>query len=350
MAQPLRWWLLLRVAALVLWWAGSAGLPTQAQAAEPAGAASTASAAGDSASAAVPKTAPCPGPPLVFKPLAPGLWWLPGVAGDADADNRGQVSNLVLAVEGPQVWLLGSGPTAAFGRALACQVRRQWGLPITDVVSPWPHPELVLGVAGLGPVRHWGHADVAAAMQQRCPHCVQRLRQQLGAAAVDVDAEPIRVPDLLLHGDTGRLGPWRWWKLSRGSGFPATVWQWRETPLRTAHGLLWAGGAPDARDADVQTLARSTQRLLQQPGAGRSNPPLRWLGEQGPPSADLPRQHRRYWNDLLQAVAAAQARGELETAPPAPPALLRADDPRHALNWQRAWRQMEAVAFQRSLR
>lgn len=297
------------------------------------------------------RPATCVGAPLQFQPLAPGLWWLPASPGDTDAHNRGQVSNLLLAVQGRRVWLLGSGPTAAFGRRLACEVQRQWGLPISDVISPWPHPELVLGVAGLGTARHWGHADVAKAMRQRCPHCVTRLRQQLGAAAVDMAAEdPIHLPQRLLHGATGRLGPWRWWRLGRGNGFPVTVWQWQQSPVRVAQGLLWGAGAPDARDADVQVLARSTQRLLELPGIDRTAGPTLWLGEQGPPAANLPARHRVYWRDLLQAVTAAQVRGELETAPAAPPAQLRADDPRHALNWQRAWRQLEAGAFQRSLR
>ncbi|MCU7372975.1 hypothetical protein PEC18_19530 [Paucibacter sp. O1-1] len=76
---------------------------------------------------------------------APGLWWLPAQPGEAGVGNRGQVSNLVLAADGAQLWLLGSGPSPAFGRALACQVRRQLGRPVSDLVSPWARPELVLG-------------------------------------------------------------------------------------------------------------------------------------------------------------------------------------------------------------
>ncbi len=302
------------------------------------------------------------GSELNFVPLAPGLWWLPANPGDADAANQGRVSNLLLAEQGQRIWLLGSGPTPAFGRALACRVHLQWGRPITDVISPWPHPELVLGVAGLGNVRHWAHADVAATMRQRCPRCVARLREQLLAppaaasqptaraiaAAADLNAQAVRVPQRHLHGSQGRLGPWRWWRLSRGPGAPVTVWQWRDTSLRVAHGLLWADGAPDARDADVQTLARSTHALGSLPGDRSA--PAQWLGEQGPPSVGLQAQNQRYWAELLRDLQAAQSRGELETADPAAPAGLPANDPRHALNWQRAWRQLEAGSFQRSLR
>ena len=331
----------------------------------------------------------CPGPALHFEPLAPGLWWLPAATGDANANNRGQVSNLVLALQGRRAWLLGSGPTPAFGRALACHIQQRWGLAVTDVISPWPHPSLVLGVAGLEdarapqamqPLRHWAHADVASAMQQRCAGCAERLRTQLGEAASDMrsntgSADPVRAPQRLLHGSQGRLGPWRWWLLSRGEGFPVTVWQWQQTPLLIAPGLLWDAGAPDARDADIQTLAQSTRQLHdmqpQQPMQARQppralreqqvhpaprraaapTPTLRWLGEQGPPGpARQPATHLLYWYELVAAVRAAQARGDLETDAAPPVAHQPASDPQHALNWQRAWRQVEAEALQRSLR
>lgn len=303
-------------------------------------------------SARPPLSATCRGPALALQPLAPGLWWLPGAPGDADAANGGRVSNLVVARHRGRVWLLGSGPTPAAGRALACEVRRRWGTAVTDVISPWPRPELVLGASGLAPARHWAHAEVAEAMRQRCPGCVQRLRVQLGAPAGELDETAVQLPTHLLQGDAGRLGPWQWWRLSRGSGFPVTVWQFRDVPLRIAPGLLWAPGAPDGRDADLRSLARSTALLEALPGAPSTQPgtPLRWLGEQGPPSTDLPARHRRYWDGLQQAVQSAQAAGALESAPAPPVADVPADDPRHALNWQRAWRQLEAEEFQRSLR
>jgi hypothetical protein len=294
--------------------------------------------------------ATCPGPLLDFRPLAPGLWWLPGAPGDADAHNRGHVSNLLLAIDGRRVWLIGSGPTPAFGQALACQVRQRWGRPVTDVVSPWPRPELVLGVAGLGAARHWAHAEVALAMQQRCAACVERLRVPLGEAASDLGDAPVRVPTRLLHGSEGRLGPWRWWRWSRGPGFPVTAWQFRSVALRHAPGLLWSGGAPDARDADIATLLQSTTALGRTAPQDAAAAPLRWLGEQGPPEAGLPARHQRYWADLLRDVALAQERGDDESAGAPASAHVPPGDPRHALNWQRAWRQVEGGTFQRSLR
>ena len=169
------------------------------------------------------------------------------------------------------------------------------------------------------------------------------------------------------------------------------MWQWQQTPLLIAPGLLWDAGAPDARDADIQTLAQSTRQLHQWPQlhqlpqsrqlrqlrqlhpmhlgrpmppgpAGRASttvaasptaapPTLRWLGEQGPPGpARQPATHLLYWYELVAAVRTAQAQGALETDAAPPVAHRPANDPQHALNWQRAWRQVEAEALARSLR
>jgi hypothetical protein len=307
----------------------------------------------------------CSGPALSFQPLAPGLWWLPGAPGDAQPDNAGQVSNIVIGVEKHRLWVLGSGPTPAFGRRLACALQQQWGRAVTDVVSPWPHPELVLGVAGLGAIRHWAHAEVAAAMRTRCPSCIERLLEQLGPEqAGGLQRLAVHLPQRLFRGRQGQLGPWRWWLLSRGPGSPVTVWQWQNEAVVVAHGLLWTDSAPDARSADIAALINATRELaaLPYPRPAPAAPPaqhrrrplqasaLRWLGEQGPPAAEQPQQHLRYWQQLVQDVRAAQERGELETAAAAPPLGLPMGDARHALNWQRAWRQLEGASFQRSLR
>lgn len=297
-------------------------------------------------------------PPL--QPLAalgPGVWWLPAAGGDSSAANRGRVSNLVLVRHGAggiaRWWLLGSGPSPAFGRALACRLQRQLGARVSDVISPWARPELVLGVAGLqavarSPIRHWAHAEVAQAMAAQCPHCVERLAQRLGTAAGDLGADPIRLPDRRLTGDQGRLGPFDWWTLPRSAGRVVTVWRLARPgrpALWLAPGLLQGDGPPDGRDADLALLAPSARRLADL--AAADGPAALFFGEQGPPlSADAPRQHARYWTDLLAQARAAVERGDDETAAaPGWPGLPAgwATAPWHALNWQRAWRQAEAA-------
>lgn len=330
---------------------------------------------------AAPWALACQGLPQPLQPLAPGVWWWPAALGDSQAANRGQVSNLVLVREPPpsgppggppsgpgagqpggrgtavRWWLLGSGPSPAFGRRLACQLRRQLGARVSDVISPWARPELVLGVAGLqharrgGPVvRHWAHAQVARAMALNCPHCVDRLRLRLGTAAADLGDDPIRLPDQLLHGDHGRLGPFTWWWLPRTQGLGTTVWRLAlpgQPVLWLAHGLLQGDGPPDGRDADLAVLQQASARLAAL--AAADGPAARFVGEQGPllPAA-APAQHARYWADLLAAAEAAVLRGDDETAaPPAWPGLPGgwAAAPWQLLNWQRAWRQAEAAVL-----
>ena len=292
----------------------------------------------------------CPGPVVRFEPLAPGVWWVPAATGESDAVNRGQVSNLVLARDGRRLWALGSGPSPAFGRALACQARQRLGGPVTDVVSPWARPELVLGAGalvraggGTRAVRHWAHASVADAMAEQCPHCVDRLRQRLQAAAADLGDAPISLPRLRLQGEQGRLGPWSWWRLPRAEGRWVTLWRLHGRPLWVAPGLLDGAGPPDGRDADLALLQQSAERLAKL--AGADGPAARFLGEQGPPmGAEAPARHAAYWQALLAAAEAAVERGDDESAPA--PALdgfpaTWAAHPWHGFNWQRAWRQVE---------
>lgn len=289
-------------------------------------------------------TAPaCAGPVVKLQPLGAGRWGVLAHDGDADEGNRGQVSNLVLLRDGRRLWLPGSGPSPAFGRALACQVRQQLGLRVTDVVSPWARPELVLGVAGLGPVRHWAHAEVADAMAEQCPHCVDRLRQRLQGAADDLGPDPIGLPDHRLHGASGRLGPLRWWRLLRSAGRVVTVWRLPGPPLWLAPGLLGGDAPPDGRDADLSLLRQSAAQLRSL--AAADGEAARFIGEQGPPQdARAPARLQAYWSTLLHQVGAAIERGDLDSAaPPSWPAMPPgwAGHPWHALNWQRGWRQVE---------
>ena len=195
------------------------------------------------------------------------------------------------------------------------------GLRLSDVVSPWARPELVLGVAGIAGVRHWAHASVADAMAEQCPHCVDRLRQRLGAARADLGdgpgADPIRLPGHRLQGEQGLLGPFAWWRLPRADGRWTTVWRLRRQPLWAAQGLLNQGAPPDGRDADLALLQQSSLALaaLARPDGSAA----RFVGEQGRPmDSSAPARHAAYWQALQATAAAAIERGDDEAAA-APP-------------------------------
>lgn len=296
----------------------------------------------------------CPGPALRIEAVAPGVWWIPGAPGDADARNRGAISNLLALRDGRRLWLLGSGPSPGWGRALGCHLRRASGLAVTDVIAPWSRPELVLGQTGLRAPRHWAHADVIAAMRTRCAHCIERLRLRLGDAAADLDGVQAAIPNRALQGDGGQLGPWRWWRLARSPDTAITVWALPRAGLVAAHGLLWSDGVPDLRDATLAEFSQALTALARLEAAmSPTTTPRRWLPEQGPwLAAGAPAREREYVEALRRAARAAFDGAALETDPP-PPLNVRwpeADsdlgrDLRHGLNWQRAWREAEASAF-----
>jgi hypothetical protein len=292
------------------------------------------------AAAAVAAPSTCPAAPaLRFVPLGHGVWWVPAAVGESTAANRGHVANLLVVRDGRRLWLVGSGPSPAFGRALACRARQHFGRPVTDIVDPWARAELVLGNAGFSGVRLWAHRQVAAAMGEQCPQCIDRLRQRIGPSSVDLGDQPARLPTQLLDGTHGRLGPFDWWALPRAAGRIVTVWRHRASGVSSAHGLLWFDGPPDGRDADLRTLAASTLHLATLAAAG-----TRWVGEQGPPGpADAPVLQAAYWRAVLDAAQRGVAAGAIAAEVPEltgwPEALV--GHPRHPLNWQRAWRQAE---------
>lgn len=292
--------------------------------------------------AAGPAQAACTGPAWPLQALGGGVWWVAGAPGEASVANRGRVSNLLAVQHAGRLWLLGSGPSPASARTLACQLRQATGQAVTDVVAPWARPELVLGHAGLGGARLWAHERVAQDMQRQCPRCVPRLRQRLGAAQGDLGRAPVRLPRHLVRGTQGRLGPWDWQLLERAPQRAVTVWRLRGQPLAAAWGLLWADGPPDGRDAALATLHAGTAALPAEPA-------LRWLPEQGPwLDGGAPAAHRAYWQQLRNTARAAVQRGEpMPGTPPAWPGLppAWAAHPRHALNWQHAWREAEDALF-----
>jgi hypothetical protein len=301
---------------------------------------------GWSATSAVAATA-CPGPAVTLQRLSGQVWRVAGQNGEATEANRGAISNLLVVHQGRRTWLLGSGPTPAFGRALKCRLQAALGWRVTDVVSPWPRPELVLGATAFPEARLWSHAEVAAAMRERCPRCVERMKPRLAGAAGDLGPRPIRIAKHLLQGEQGTVGPFRWWRLQRSDATAVTVFRLATQPLWVAHGLLWADAPPDLRDAELRPMAASYAKLAEL--ATADGDAARWLPEQGEVmGADAPVRHARYLQQLQADVLAALRQGTLETDPPPPPAAqsLPLDDGlRHSLNWQRAWHLLEAQAF-----
>ncbi|MBB1161201.1 MBL fold metallo-hydrolase [Aquariibacter albus] len=295
----------------------------------------------------------CPGPDQAIEALGPDTWLMPAAPGAISPANRGRVQPLLAHREGARLWLLGTGATPRLGRAIRCRLEARAGQQVTDLINPWPRPEHVMGNRAFPRARIWAHAEVAATLQARCPRCIARLRAQLGrhGAELGPGLQALRLPTDTLQGASGRLGPFHWWRLDRGEATPVTVWRLDAAALLWAPGLLWTADAPELRDATLAALEPSTEALLAlladpPPGGGT----WRLVPEQGPLAGiEAVQATQAYWRGLREAVDAAQARGAAETDPP--PAALPGvpaawtTQARHALNWQRAWREREAASF-----
>jgi hypothetical protein len=292
-------------------------------------------------------------PTVKLTALNATTWWVPAVASESDAANRGHTSHLLLVAQGKRLWLVGAGPSPAFAQALTCATQRELGRPITDVITPWAHAELALGASGLPQARHWAHVDVVRAMRERCARCEARMRQRLDVRSDDLGPKPVRIPEHTFQGTSGQLGPLRWWRLWRDTSTAVTVFARGDAQrtVLTAHGLVWVGAAPDLRDSTVASMQLGLRALAALPpmqgAAPNSFKPLTLFGEQGPPE-DVPvralDQHLAYLQALSLAVEQAQAQGTdgltVPTSLPSIPSHLT-QSPQHALNWQRAWRQAE---------
>lgn len=269
-------------------------------------------------------------------------WWLAAATGDPTPANGGATVQLLVVREGERIWLVGSGPTRAFGTALARAVHEAAGAPVSDIVITRAAPELAMASAAWPGARLWALSDVAAAMRERCGECQQRLKAALGAAGDDLVPQDIRVPDHTVGApgaEAGRLGPFEWRALARGGGERALVLRQRDDAVVLAQGFVWAGDLPDLRGTRQPAFADSL-RQLREWAAGQ-----RLLGEQGGlcDSSQIER-HLAYLQALHAALAPRIARGEAwpgsDAGLPAAGALA-GDAARHALNVQHLWLELE---------
>lgn len=288
------------------------------------------------------------GEPLVLHRVGVDVWRIDAARGEPLESNRGVTIQSLLARDGARLWLIGSGPTPAFGAALACAVRRTLGGAVTDVVNTRAAPGLAMGNVAFDGARLWALPDVMAAMRVRCEACRERLATQLGAAGASLQAAPIHVPSVPIARQgvsAGRLGPFAWRALERAPGERVLVLRHRASGLVIAQGLLWADDVPDLRDTRSDTLLASLRAL------DRFSRGARLLGEQGGvagPSAVA--AHIAYIEAVRSAVEEMLSRGDVQGASgvgielPAFAALPGYAE-RHVLNVQHVWRELELRSF-----
>jgi len=267
-------------------------------------------------------------------PVLPDLWRVPVADGGFGAQ-------LLLAREGTgqgtRLWLIGSGPTPAFGARLDCAIRRHTGRAVTDVVNTRAAAVLALGNPAFAGARLWALPEVSAALRVRCGACLQHMKTQLGdEAGASLEPADIQLPRRAVRAT--RLGPFDTLTLHRAPGDAVLVLRHRRSGLVLAQGLFWAGAVPDLRETDSQALLDSLQAL--QGFAGRAL----LLGEQGGPAPGKALQDQiAYIDALRQAVGRALQRGDLPGAGQDLPVFSAWPGyaERHPINGQRVWRELE---------
>jgi hypothetical protein len=277
--------------------------------------------------------------------VAPNVWRVPAARGEADAANGGVTIQLVLVRDGARSWLIGSGPTPAFGAALACAIERDTGRRVTDIVNTRAAPELALANIAFPTARLWALADVIEAMRARCATCLARLKARIGEVGASLKAEAIRAPKLPVgtaQQRRGRLGPFDWLALPRRPGERTLVLRHRASRVVIAQGLVWAGDLPDLREAESEAMRASLHRLR----GFAADATL--LGEQGDPErgAQAVDTQLVYLDALRRAIAPQLATGDAAARADLPAfAHLPGYAATHPLNVQRVWRELEPGLF-----
>ena len=287
------------------------------------------------------------GLPTILR-VSPNVWRVAAARGEPDESNCGVTIQLVLVRDRDRLWLIGSGPSPAFGVALARAVQRTIGHTVTDVVNTRSAPELAMGNVAFADARLWALPDVMAAMQTRCLQCQTQLRARLGMAGVSLQPQLIRVPRhpvAAAGATTGRLGPFEWRALERMPGELVVVLRHSHDRIVVAQGLLWADDVPDLRDTRSDSLLASWRTLL------AFSTGSRMLGEQGGVvDPDAVGRHISYLESLRRAVEPSLLRGDLLGASGSALGLtefasLPGYAARHPINVQRVWLELEPSIF-----
>lgn len=260
--------------------------------------------------------------------------------------NQGFISNVVFVFDPSSQtndgWLIGSGPSADAGRALACSVKRALGYTVTDLVSVRAYPESVLGAAGLPGVRHWALPQVQAAMKERCTHCLKRLEVAVNTPTPLVQG--LSLPDHLIQ--STQLGPFNVLPAEVQPNQSVTLLHHRASNTWILQGVVWGHGlAPQLRDAD-------TKHLLNVLGQLSSRQLVHVIPEQGVAGdGSLVGENITYWQRLVGSVSQRWHNGDSQphdaSGLSAEQALVADPETRQRdfLNAQRAWQEVERDAF-----
>lgn len=127
--------------------------------------------------------------------LVDGVFVIPAPLADATPENRGRVVNSGFIVGRDGVIVIDSGANHRHGEAILAAVARVTPKPVKLLINTHPHPQNVLGNSAFAErgIPILATAATVAAMDERCPNCLARLRQSVGDEAMR--ATRIQLPD-----------------------------------------------------------------------------------------------------------------------------------------------------------
>lgn len=244
--------------------------------------------------------------PLPVREVAQGVHVFVAPHQEATPENLGAIANIGFVVGGEAVAVIDTGGSAAVGRRLREAVRSVTDLPVRYVINTHVHPDHIFGnaaFAGDGP-EFIGHRFLPRAVGARGGHYLQRLRDELGAAAEGTRiVPPTRTVDDRLEIDLGG-------RILSLTAHPAAHTDADLTVLDAATGVLWTG---DLLFVDrIPVVDGSLKGWLAQTAALRESGAAILVPGHGEPVApDGPAldSQERYLNTLLSGVRALIAAG-----------------------------------------
>lgn len=276
--------------------------------------------------------------PLMLSPLAPGIY--------ASAVERHDLplSPSVVAIGPDGVLVVDPGPNLNHGRRLIAAIRRLTALPVRWVVNSHPHPWQVLANAAFAELRpraaFLASTATADAMRSRCDVCRRLLVSELGAAAM-ADTDIVLPRPALQHGAVLDAAGFRWQvRIFAGAHSASdTVLYAPALQLLCGGGLVTGDHVPDLRDGSLTGWRAALRALAALPATVVVGSVV------GAPQRSLA-PTLAYLDSLDDAIRQALARGvDAADATRAVPGHAfrrwRGFVPRHALNVQRAWLELE---------
>lgn len=145
--------------------------------------------------------------------IAEDVYVIAGAIGEASASNRGRVVNTGFIVARDGVIVIDSGANHNHGEAILAAVARITPKPVKLLINTHAHPQNVLGnsVFAERGIPILASAATVAAMDQRCPRCLESLGQSVGREAME--GTRVHLPETSVPGSQALEIAGRWLRL-----------------------------------------------------------------------------------------------------------------------------------------